>query len=283
MFDPLLGLGALAALLLAVPLADLVPLAPPVDPGPSERCPSDMRLVHGVHEDQVSHLCIDPRRGPKDTHCFGYWSDFTIAEGPSTKIDVCMDQFESPNVRGAKPFVMRSFEDAEKWCTQRSKRVCSEEEWELACEGGDYRPLAYGWAVNKSICNSDKGWKAFDAAKLYPTTTETSRRELERLWQGAPSGSYRACVSPFGVHDLMGNVEEWVSSRRGRRYPGVLRGGFWAKPWTGCRGANDAHEPSFRFYETGFRCCAEPLSVDERDQRNPRDPHEKSDNKARRP
>jgi hypothetical protein len=35
-------------------------------------------------------------------------------------------------------------------------------------------------------------------------------------------------------------------------------GGFWAKPWTGCRGTNDAHEPSFTFYETGFRCCAEP-------------------------
>jgi len=38
----------------------------------------------------------------------------------------------------------------------------------------------------------------------------------------------------------------------------TLIGGFWSKPWTGCRGANDAHEPTFRFYETGFRCCADP-------------------------
>jgi hypothetical protein len=39
-------------------------------------------------------------------------------------------------------------------------------------------------------------------------------------------------------------------------------GGFWAKPWTGCRGTNDAHEPRFTFYETGFRCCAEPGTLD---------------------
>ena len=46
-----------------------------------------------------------------------------------------------------------------------------------------------------------------------------------------------------------------------RLYPGSLMGGFWAKPWTGCRGTNDAHEPTFTFYETGFRCCADPGTV----------------------
>ena len=57
---------------------------------------------------------------------------------------------------------------------------------------------------------------------------------------------------------MMGNVEEWVASRSTRPRPGALMGGFWAKPWTGCRGTNDAHEPTFTFYETGFRCCADP-------------------------
>ena len=52
---------------------------------------------------------------------------------------------------------------------------------------------------------------------------------------------------------MMGNVEEWVTSRKGRRYKGALMGGFWSKPWTGCRGTNDAHEEAFVFYETGFR------------------------------
>jgi formylglycine-generating enzyme required for sulfatase activity len=65
-------------------------------------------------------------------------------------------------------------------------------------------------------------------------------------------------VSSFGIYDMQGNVEEWVASRPGRNLPGALMGGFWAKPWTGCRGTNDAHEPGFQFYETGFRCCADP-------------------------
>jgi formylglycine-generating enzyme required for sulfatase activity len=69
-------------------------------------------------------------------------------------------------------------------------------------------------------------------------------------------------MSAFGVFDMMGNVEEWVTTRKGRRFPGALMGGFWAKPWTGCRGTNDAHEPGFVFYETGFRCCAEPGTLD---------------------
>ena len=41
----------------------------------------------------------------------------------------------APNVRGQKPFVMKSFEAAEKWCRERGKRVCTEQEWELGCEG----------------------------------------------------------------------------------------------------------------------------------------------------
>src|SRR5690242_3824341 len=106
MFDPLLGLGAVAIALLAAPLT------PALDPGPSPECPDDMRLVAGTHYDEVSHLCLDPRKDTKDTHCFAYWEDMTIAEGPATEIRTCMDQYEAPNVKGGKPLVMKSFEDA---------------------------------------------------------------------------------------------------------------------------------------------------------------------------
>lgn len=251
MLDPLFGVGALALALLTLPLA------PPLDPGPSRECPADMRLVSGTHHEWVQHLCLAPKKDARDTHCFQYLEGLTGAEGPTTEIRVCMDQFEAPNARGAKPFVMKSFEDAARWCKARGKRTCSEQEWELACEGGEHRPWVYGWKVDRKLCNSDKSWIAFDVKKLQ-AGGEEARDELDRLWQGAKSGAYLTCASTFGVFDMMGNVEEWVSSRKGRRYPGALMGGFWAKPWTGCRGTNDAHEPTFTFYETGFRCCAEP-------------------------
>lgn len=255
MIQPLFGLGAIAIALLTFPAS------PSLDPGPSPECPSDMRLVEGAHYDESEHLCVDPRAEGRTSHCFAYWEGITAEQGKKTDIKVCMDQFEAPNVRGAKPFVMRSFNNAQKWCGERGKRVCTEQEWELACEGPEHRPLAYGWAVDKEICNSNKQWRPFDVAKLYSKEGDDSKNEVEKLWQGAPSGSYKGCVSAFGIYDMMGNVEEWVATRQGRRFAGALMGGFWAKPWTGCRGTNDAHETSFVFYETGFRCCSEPGAI----------------------
>jgi sulfatase modifying factor 1 len=227
------------------------------DPGPSPECPEDMRLVWGEHHDEVQHLCLDPRRDAKDTHCFAYAEGVTALEGERTSIRVCMDRFEAPNQAGAKPMVMRSYESGRRWCEKRGKRMCTEAEWETACEGPEQLPYAYGWAVARSVCNSDKQWKPVDFAR-FGKDPEQAAAESDRLWQGSPSGRYAGCVSPFGIGDMMGNVEEWVTSRRGRKHPGALMGGFWAKPWTGCRGTNDAHEPTFAFYETGFRCCAEP-------------------------
>jgi formylglycine-generating enzyme len=216
-----------------------------------------MRLVVGEHHDEVQHLCIDPQRDTKDTHCFAYFEGLTGLEGAVTSINVCMDIYEAPNKKGVEPYVMRSYANAKKWCSARQKRVCTEQEWETACEGPNYRPLAYGWSVNRKICNSDKKWKPVDFDK-FGSDPDTALAESKRLWQGANSGRFESCVSPFGIHDMMGNVEEWVTSRKTRTRPGSLMGGFWAKPWTGCRGTNDAHEPTFQFYETGFRCCADP-------------------------
>ncbi len=252
MSEPLLGLGALAIALITVPMS------PSLDPGPSPECPPDMRLVAGTHYDESQHLCVNPEPDKRDTHCFAYWEGITAEEGKATEIRVCMDQYEAPNKKGHKPYVMRSYNMAEKWCKERGKRTCTEQEWELACEGPEHRPLAYGWAVDKNICNSNKQWRAFDVKKLYSKDDDEVKEELEKLWQGSQSGAFPGCVSSFGIYDMMGNVEEWVKTRPSRRFKGALMGGFWSKPWTGCRGTNDAHEPGFVFYETGFRCCSDP-------------------------
>ena len=242
--------------------------APPPDPGPSAACPEDMRLVTGRHFDEVEHVCIDWKKGPN--RCYGYYPEMTVAHGAPEPIRVCMDQYEAPNRKGAKAIVMKSLPQAIAWCKDHGKRLCTESEWETACESGDERPWQYGWSVDQRACNSDRGWKEFDAKALM-AGGETAQREVDRLWQGLPSGELSSCRTRDGIYDLMGNVEEWVTSSRKRKFPGALMGGFWAKPWTGCRGVNDAHEPSFVFYEVGFRCCVDPRA-DPRGDASPAEP-----------
>ena len=148
----------------------------------------------------------------------------------------CMDRYEAPNVEGRRPLVLQSALDAERWCEKRGKRMCTELEWDRACaESGD-------------PCNNDKRWMVWNRK------TVNSEREAERLYQGSLSGAYWECRTPSGIYDLRGNVEEWVIANEDRDWPYTLKGGWWAKV-TPCHKSNDAHEPSFKFYETGTRCC----------------------------
>jgi formylglycine-generating enzyme required for sulfatase activity len=228
--------------------------APP-DPGPHPDCPADMRLVEGTHDDEMERLCLRE----KGDRCWSYVPHAVTTDGPRSRLRFCMDAFEAPNQPGARPLVMMDFFQSQAWCQSRGKRLCSEQEFETACEGPQLEPYFYGWSVDASVCNSNKPWKPFDAAKLHSGGAD-ARKEVERLWQGTPSGAMPRCRTRDGIYDLLGNVEEWVTARSGRRWPGALMGGFWAKPWTGCRGTNDAHEPRFVFYQVGFRCCKDPVS-----------------------
>ena len=152
----------------------------------------------------------------------------------------CMDRYEAPNTADTKPLVMQSALNAQKWCQKRNKRLCHETEWEIACH------------LSSGPCNNDKQWMEWDRK------TVNSDHEVTRLWQGTPSGSIKTCSTPNGVYDLIGNVEEWVISEEDRDWLFTLKGGWWAKT-TPCHKSNDAHEPKFKFYQTGARCCRDTL------------------------
>jgi formylglycine-generating enzyme required for sulfatase activity len=214
-----------------------------------------MRLVEGVHYEYVQRLCTDWRQ----QHCFGYFPGLFALEPRATPIRVCMDIYEWPNRAGAKPEVMMRFIEAEAACAGVGKRLCTEFEWEKACEGPDMLPLPYGWKVDDGACNTAKPYRQVSEAKVGSDDAAVREAEVKRLWQGEPVGSFPRCVSAYGIHDLVGNVEEWVSTSRPEwPFKSSLKGGYWSKPWAGCRGTNERHGPMFRFYEIGFRCCKTP-------------------------
>jgi formylglycine-generating enzyme required for sulfatase activity len=169
----------------------------------------------------------------------------------------CIDRYEAPNVEGARPFVMKSALDAESWCKSAGRRLCTEQEWERACSGPKKLRYPYGTRHEPGRCNDGALWKIVDEPALNTFPSPRADAEAERLWQGETSGARDGCASEEGVMDLTGNVEEWV--RRGRGH--VLKGCYWASCYGGskpsCTWTNAAHGLTFRFYETGFRCCTE--------------------------
>ena len=215
-------------------------------------CPVDALHVSGVHHEHVQRVCIEKKWGK----CVAFAPLLVLVEPADTPVDVCMDRFEWPNRAGAAPTVMVRFGEAEKSCASVGKRLCSEFEWELACEGPEHLPWPYGWQRSEGMCNSDRPFRAYDEAKITSEDDPLRQREVTRLWQGAPSGQFPQGVSPFGAQDMVGNVEEWVrTSRKEWPFPSSLKGGYWSKPWSGCRGTNERHGGSFRYYQVGFRCC----------------------------
>jgi len=216
----------------------LVPVRQPImSIGKLLDCPEDMIAIYGTP--------ADPEQGIRAAIDGGY----------------CVDRYEAPNERGALPLAFQTAQDGEAWCAARGKHLCSEAQWERACEGAEHRRFPYGATHVRGACNDGKqgvGGVRWSVLSLYPDESATA--EAERLYEAEPSGSREACVSEEGAFDMTGNVAEWVvRSFPVAKWGHVIKGCFWA----GCFGhkhpscgfVNGVHPGTFRSYEVGFRCC----------------------------
>ena len=187
----------------------------------------------------------------------------SVAPLPTTELDFCIDRFEYPNAIGQNPIIVVTFHEAEALCKKEQKRLCTENEWTFACEGEEARPYPYGYTRDESACVIDHTWRPFTEGALQPRDGERARAELDRLWQGEPSGSRPKCRSPFGAYDLTGNVDEWTRSVNPTGYSSILKGGYWGPVRARCRPATRAHNEDFIDYQQSFRCCAQPFPASE--------------------
>ena len=169
----------------------------------------------------------------------------------------CIDKYEFPNKEGEKPAVMKSWVDAKDARKARGKRLCGDSEWTVACEGQERLPYPYGLKRDSNACNIDKPHPTPDERALGSSDAKVREAEGARLYQGESSGSRSACVSPFGVHDMTGNVDEWVVNESGQPFKSGLKGGYWGPVRDRCRPMTTVHGPEFQFYQIGFRCCAD--------------------------
>jgi sulfatase modifying factor 1 len=226
----------------------LVPLptvaAPP--PSPAE-CPSPMLLVDGDYCPNLTQTCVRWKDPPTDPFAYircAEWKRPATCEGPTVHERYCIDREEFVRSGETLPAVHVSWTEAEATCEERGARLCTEPEWELACEGEEMLPFPYGYVRDSSICNFDRT----DLGKMGEGLTD----------HRAPADAFPACTSPFGVHDMVGNVDEWTA-RVGKQAPNrsALHGGWWLPGRNNCRQATLAHAEDYSAKQVGFRCCTE--------------------------
>ena len=118
-------------------------------------------------------------------------------------------------------------------CALLGKRLCTESEWNFACEGDEMRPYPYGFTC-EPICNQDR----------QDLVQQTAGGQVLRDFR-EPSGARPGCVSPFGAVDLVGNLDEPVvrdHAMNDSRFRAALKGGWWMPARNRCRPATTAHD-----------------------------------------
>ena len=164
--------------------------------------------------------------------------------------------------RGDRPVINVSWDDAQAYVgwlsreTGRAYRLPSEAEWEYAARAGTETRYSWGDGIGRNRANCDGCGSRWDADRT------------------APAGSFPA--NPFGVHDMHGNLWEWVADCWNESYRGapsdgrawlrgdcarrVLRGGSWKRDPRTLRAANRVREPTdLGANNVGFRVARTPV------------------------
>mgnify|MGYP001225612596 CR=1 FL=1 len=223
-----------------------------------EYCPGVIQTCEEHHPEYVARKS-DPNVSER---CNKYKPSKCISK-EKVKLSFCMDRYEYPNKPGELPWVLTSWIQAREKCQKLGKRLCTEDEFNLACEGPEMLPYVYGHVRDPSKCNIDKEYRQPDQSRQMKTylacpDDEFCSSEMKRLDQRHKIGSTHSCVSWAGVVDMNGNVNEWVELP-GKEHPhrSGLKGGWWGPVRNRCRPTVKFHKEFDYGYEAGFRCCAD--------------------------
>ena len=153
-----------------------------------------------------------------------------------------------------------SQEESRAACAEAGKRLCTDDEWKLACGGANDLTYPYGKDREEGACNDVASVSPmnhyFDAGRVGAaayTWEKMNDPRLNQLPGGlAKTGSFARCRGAAAIYDMVGNLHEWTAT------PSTFRGGYYLDVQLhgpGCRYQTTAHLPTYHDYSTGFRCC----------------------------
>jgi len=138
-------------------------------------------------------------------------------------------------------------DEAAAFCASRGGRLPSEDEWIVAASSSVSPSRRYPWGDTGAVCRRAAWGLSTGPCALAGDGPDTVGAH--------PDGN-----SPLGIHDLAGNVAEWVAPQAGRPEVGIAKGGSWKSAlaadlriW-----ARLELRPSSRDPRVGMRCAYPP-------------------------
>ena len=218
----------------------------------------------------LTGLVVHPQ--PKDADKYVYLGDtplINVYPSFSPSFGLLYDDTKAPHAAVRqdyenRPVTQVTWYGALLYCRSRGLRLPTEAEWEFAARGRERRD--FPWGHHDARCEN----------VMYGR--EEGQPCASRGLDTAPVGTMKEDRTPEGIHDLAGNVSEWVMDVFRPQYPAcpapctdpveqqdpavrtpelrVYRGGDFATPAALCRGAaRSQSNPARAKKNTGFRCA----------------------------
>jgi formylglycine-generating enzyme required for sulfatase activity len=138
-------------------------------------------------------------------------------------------------------------EDAAGFCQSRGGRLPTEDEWTVAALSSSLPPRRYPWGDTGAVCR-----RAAWGLDHGPCGAGATGPDIV--------GAHGDGDTPLGLHDLAGNVAEWVEADPTRPWVAVAKGGSWRtalasdlRVWARLELGPGAHTS-----DIGFRCAYPP-------------------------
>lgn len=226
----------------------------------------------------------------KPQHTVKFAKPFAIS-----KTEVTFDQWDACTAAGKcpkagddgfgrkdYPAINVSWKDAQVYAawlsetTGKRYRLPSEAEWEYAARAGTTTPWFWGPEENsfgnKKACEYANTHDE-SGSNAHPLYVWSPHQCNDGFGENAPTAKFKP--NPWGLHDMLGNVREWVEDCHVEGYAGapedgaarkvdgacekrVVRGGAWVDgPSTARAAYRYAEEEGFRNYQVGIRILRE--------------------------